>query len=84
MIHNALTSRAAAAVAGTAKGRARGPHRAARAGSLAVLTLADLDALAQTASGRYMLAHIPPSAQTVRLAGDALMGLGASRRNRRS
>lgn len=51
------------------------------AGSLAVLTLADLDALAQTAPGRYVLAHMPPSAQAVRLAGDALMGLGARRRN---
>jgi len=49
--------------------------------SLAVLTLADLDALAQTAPGRYMLAHMPPSAQAVRLAGDALMGFGARRRN---
>lgn len=51
------------------------------AGSLAVLTLADLDGLARTASGRYVLAHMPPSAQAVRLAGDALMGLGAHRRN---
>ena len=51
------------------------------AGSVAVLTLADLDALAQTAPGRYVLAHMPPSAQAVRLAGDALMGLGARRRS---
>ena len=43
--------------------------------------LADLDALAQTAPGRYVLAHMPPSAQAVRLAGDPLMGLGARRRN---
>ena len=50
-------------------------------GSLAVLTLANLDALAQTAPGRYMLAHMPPSAQAVRLACDALMGLGAHRRS---
>jgi hypothetical protein len=49
------------------------------AGSLAVLTLADLDALARTAPGRYMLAHMPPSAQAVRLAGDALMARGARR-----
>ena len=35
------------------------------------LTLADLDALAQTIPGRYVLAHIPPSAQSVPLAGDA-------------
>ena len=51
------------------------------AGSLAVLTLADLDGLAHTGPGRYVLAHMPPSAQTVRLAGDALMGLGAHRRS---
>ena len=50
------------------------------AGSLAVLTLADLDALAQTAPGRYVLARMPPSAQAVRLVGDAVMGLGARRR----
>jgi len=36
------------------------------AGSLAVLTLADLDALTETAPGRYVLAHMPPSAQAVR------------------
>jgi len=51
------------------------------AGSLGVLMLADLDALAQTAPGRYVLAHMPPSAQAVRLTGDALIGLGARRRN---
>jgi hypothetical protein len=49
------------------------------AGSLAVITLADLDALARTAPGRYVLAHMPPSAQAVRLAGDALMARGARR-----
>jgi hypothetical protein len=49
------------------------------AGSVAVLRLADLDALAQTGRGRYVMAHMPPSAQAVRLAGDALMGLGAYR-----
>jgi hypothetical protein len=51
------------------------------AGSLAVLSLADLDALATTWPGRYALAHMPPSAQATRLAGDALMGVGAHRRN---
>jgi hypothetical protein len=51
------------------------------AGSLAVLSLADLDRLATTRPGRYVLAHMPPSAQAVRLAGDALMGLGAHRRS---
>src|SRR5262245_9099243 len=49
------------------------------AGSAAVLRFADLDALARTGRGRYVLAHMPPSAQAVRLAGDALMGLGAYR-----
>ncbi len=48
-------------------------------GSAAVLALADLDALAMTRRGQYVLAHMPPTAQVVRLAGDALMGLGARR-----
>ena len=51
------------------------------AGSAAVLGLADLDAVARTRRGRYVLVHMPPSAQAVRLAGDALMGLGAYRRS---
>src|ERR1022692_2356552 len=51
------------------------------AGSAAVLGLADLDGLSRTRRGRYVLAHMPPSALAVRLAGDALMGLGAYRRN---
>lgn len=50
-------------------------------GSAAVLGLADLDALARTRRGRYVLAHMPPAAQAVRLAGDALMGFGAYRRS---
>jgi len=50
-------------------------------GSVAVLSLADLDGLARTRRGRYVLAHMPPSAQAVRLAGDTLMGLGAYRRS---
>jgi hypothetical protein len=41
-----------------------------------VPTLADVDALAQTVPGRYVLAHMPPSAQAERLDGDALMGAG--------
>lgn len=49
------------------------------AGSAAVLRFADLDALARTGRGRYVLAHMPPTAQGVRLAGDAAMGLGAYR-----
>lgn len=51
------------------------------AGSAAVLAMADLDALARTRRGRYVLAHMPPSAQAARLAGDALMGFGAYRRS---
>jgi hypothetical protein len=51
------------------------------AGSATVLSLADLDALANTRRGRYVLKHMPPSAQAVRLAGDGLMGLGARRRS---
>jgi hypothetical protein len=51
------------------------------AGSAAVLSLGDLDGLTRTRRGRYVLAHMPPSAQAVRLAGDALMGLGAWRRS---
>lgn len=51
------------------------------AGSAAVLSMADLDALTRTRHGRYALEHMPPSAQAMRLAGDALMGFGAHRRN---
>jgi hypothetical protein len=51
------------------------------AGSAAVLGLADLDGLSRTRRGRYVMAHMPPSAQAVRLAGDAIMGLGAYRRS---
>lgn len=51
------------------------------AGSAAVLGLADLDNLTRTRRGRYVLAHMPPSAQAVRMAGDAVMGVGAYRRS---
>jgi len=51
------------------------------AASCVVLALADLDRLSRTRRGRYVLAHMPLSAQAVRLAGDALMGLGAYRRS---
>ena len=47
--------------------------------SLAVLGLADLEALAATARGRYILAHMPPSAQALRLVGDSVMAAGARR-----
>jgi hypothetical protein len=49
------------------------------AGSVTVLALADLDTLAVTRQGQYVLHHMPPSAQAVRLAGDAVMALGARR-----
>jgi hypothetical protein len=51
------------------------------AASGVVLALADLDGLSRTRRGRYVLAHMPLSAQVVRFAGDALMGLGAHRRS---
>jgi hypothetical protein len=51
------------------------------ASSAVVLGLADLDALARTRRGRYVLAHMPPAAQAIRLAGDAVMGVGVYRRN---
>lgn len=51
------------------------------ASSAAVLGLADLDALSRTRRGRYVLAHMPPAAQAARLAGDAIMGIGAYRRS---
>jgi len=51
------------------------------ASSAAVLGFADLDAVARTRRGRYVLAHMPPAAQVTRLAGDALMGFAAYRRN---
>jgi hypothetical protein len=53
------------------------------AASGVVLALADLDGLSRTRRGRYVLAHMPLSAQAVRLAGDALMGMGAYRRSGR-
>jgi hypothetical protein len=52
------------------------------AGTAAVLGLADLGALARTRRGQYVMDHLPPSAQAVRLAGDAVMGLGAHRHSR--
>ncbi|MFG1658417.1 hypothetical protein ACGFIY_18020 [Micromonospora chersina] len=51
------------------------------AGSLAVLRLADLDTLTRTRRGQWVRAHMPASAQAVRLAGDALMAVGAGRRS---
>jgi hypothetical protein len=51
------------------------------ASSAAVIGFADLDALSRTRRGRYVLAHMPLAAQVIRLAGDAVMGVGAYRRS---
>lgn len=51
-------------------------------GSAAVLATADLDRLAATRRGRYIQEHMPPAAQAVRLAGDAVTVWGARRRGR--
>jgi len=48
----------------------------------AVLLRADIEQLRSTRRGRYVLKHMPVAAQTVRLAGDAVMTIGAWRRNR--
>jgi hypothetical protein len=48
--------------------------------STAVLR-ADLVKLCDTRRGGYVLNHMPPIAQTLRLAGDTLMVIGASKRN---
>jgi hypothetical protein len=42
----------------------------------ALLLRGDLEPLAQTARGRYVLAHMPPSAQAVRAVGDVLSAWG--------
>jgi hypothetical protein len=47
----------------------------------AALLRTDTTPLRSTRRGRYVLVHMPASAQAVRLAGDALMTLGAYRRN---
>lgn len=50
------------------------------AASVALL-LSDPEPLRSTRRGRYVLAHMPPAAQALRLAGDALMTIGAWRRD---
>jgi hypothetical protein len=52
-------------------------------GSALVLATADLDRWADTRRGTYVRYHMPPSAQALRLMGDAVMGVGAARRSRR-
>jgi len=61
---------------GTRRRRRTCPYRSRSRRSLPALAPGRL-----RAPGRYVLAHMPPSAQAVRLAGDALMGLGAHRRS---
>ncbi len=51
------------------------------AGSGAVLTMCDVESLRETEAGRYVLEHMPSEAMAVRLAGDAVMALGAWRRS---
>ena len=50
--------------------------------SAGVLAWADIESRADTRAGRYVLAHMPPSAQALRLAGDAVLAWGACRRRR--
>jgi hypothetical protein len=47
----------------------------------AVLLRQDLEPLANTARGQYVLAHMPPSAQAVRAIGDILTAWGSWRRS---
>jgi hypothetical protein len=47
----------------------------------AVLLRTDTNPLRSTRRGRYVLEHMPPVAQAVRLAGDAVMTVGAWRRS---
>jgi len=47
----------------------------------AVLLRADTSPLRATRRGRYVLKHMPPVAQAVRLGGDAVMTVGAWRRS---
>lgn len=50
------------------------------AGSAIVLSFADVERLRETAAGRYVLAHMPPSAVAVRLAGDVVMAVASWKR----
>jgi hypothetical protein len=46
----------------------------------AVILPRDLSGLRDTRRGRYVVAHMPPPAQAVRLLGDTVMAVGAARR----
>jgi hypothetical protein len=56
-------------------------HLLAPAIASAALLPAGTTRLRATRRGRYVLKHMPPAAQVVRLAGDAVMTHGAWRRN---
>lgn len=49
----------------------------------AFLLRADITRLRSTRRGKYVLEHMPPGAQAVRLAGDVVMTVGAWRRDAR-
>ena len=49
-------------------------------GSALVLRYADVDRLADTAAGKYVLRHMPAPMVALRLAGDTLIATGAWRR----
>jgi hypothetical protein len=51
------------------------------AGSGAVMTMCDVESLRDTEAGRYVLEHMPSDAVAIRLAGDAVMAVGAWRRS---
>ncbi len=51
-------------------------------GSALVLLIADVERLAPTSAGHYVLEHMPPGMVVLRLAGDTLMAIGAWRRRR--
>jgi hypothetical protein len=48
--------------------------------SAMVLRFADVEALRDRPSGRYVLAHMPLAAEAIRFAGDTIMAYGAWRR----
>jgi hypothetical protein len=56
-------------------------HFLAPAIASAVLLCADTSRLRSTRRGRYVLKHMPPTAQAVRFAGDAVVTVGAWQRN---
>lgn len=49
-------------------------------GSAVVLRYGEVAALERTPRGRYVLEHMPPETTVLRLAGDAVMAVGAWRR----